>query len=142
MLNETWSGVMAINKLENKFIFIVYSIGIWFCYFMTSFLWLLAFPELENFGIREAISIFAISTVARSVPIQGGAMGAYHYLVGQGLALFGAGAVVSSAYAILNHGSSAIFQIIVGVISSIILAFTKDKNNNMKKVNNENLVYS
>lgn len=126
MVDDTWTGLMAIAKVENKLVFVLLSLGIWGCYFLTSYLWLFAFDATSNFGIGVGITIFAISTIARSVPIQGGAMGAYHYLVTQGLLLFGVSSVVGNAYAILNHGSSTVFQLIVGVISSVLLSVLPD----------------
>ncbi len=127
MVDETWTGLTAFTQINNWTLFIVYTIIIWGMNFLTSYLWLLSFSETANFPIAAGITIYTISTVARSVPIQGGAMGAYHYLVTAGLAIFGIGAVVGNAYAILNHGSQMVLQLSLGAICGLYLLFSKNK---------------
>ncbi|MFN0048170.1 MAG: lysylphosphatidylglycerol synthase transmembrane domain-containing protein [Cytophagales bacterium] len=127
MVDETWTGLTAFTKIQNWSLFTIYTLIIWGMNFLTSYFWLLSFNETANFPISAGITIYAISTVARSVPIQGGAMGAYHYLVTAGLAIFGIGAVVGNAYAILNHGSQMVLQLVLGAICGLYLLFSKNK---------------
>lgn len=127
MVDETWNGLTAFIQMKKWGLFIVYTLIIWVANFFTSYLWLLSFEETKTFPLAAGITIYAISTVARSVPIQGGAMGAYHYLVTQGLATFGVGAVVGNAYAIVNHGSQMVLQLSLGAVCGLYLLLTKNK---------------
>lgn len=127
MVDETWTGLTAFTQIQNWPLFLGYTLLIWGMNFLTSYFWLLSFNETASFPIAAGITIYAISTVARSVPIQGGAMGAYHYLVTAGLAIFGVGAVVGNAYAILNHGSQMVLQLSLGAIFGLYLLFSKNK---------------
>ncbi|MDX2189204.1 MAG: lysylphosphatidylglycerol synthase transmembrane domain-containing protein [Bacteroidota bacterium] len=124
-INELWIGINSILKLKNYPLFVIYTLLIWVSYFMTSYLWLFSFKETAGLGISVGIAIMAIGTIGRSVPIQGGGMGAYHYLVAAGLTLFGVSQTIGNAYAIVNHGTSTLFQIIVGSIGGLILLLTK-----------------
>jgi glycosyltransferase 2 family protein len=127
MIDDVWIGLSSILKMKNWGVFVIYTILIWLMYFLTSFFWLLSFNETKDLGISTALVIMVIGTVGKSAPTQGGGMGAYHFLVSRGLALFAVSSVVGNAYALVNHGSMALYQVIVGTICGIILWFTPDK---------------
>jgi len=137
MVDETWTGLTAFAKINNWSLFVAYTLLIWAMNFLTSYLWLLSFTETASFPLAAGITIYTISTVARSVPIQGGAMGAYHYLVTAGLAIFGVGAVVGNAYAILNHGSQMVLQLSLGALCGLYLLFSKNKESEIAVVEAE-----
>lgn len=126
MTNEVWDGLMSFTKIKNYPLFITYSILIWIMYGIVSYFWLLAFEETKVLGMGVVFVIFVVSSIGKSVPVQGGGMGAYHYLVSSALLLFGISNPVGYAYAIMNHGSATIFNIIMGVYSWITLTLTKD----------------
>lgn len=127
MTNEVWEGLMSIRKINNYPKFIFYSIIIWIMYGVNSYFWLLAFKETQNLGLGVVFVIFVVSNIGKSVPVQGGGMGAYHYLVSAALLLFGIANPVGYAYAIINHGSATLYNIVLGVYAWIGLTFTKDK---------------
>lgn len=121
LLEEILSGVSTLFKLKKWWLFLVYSIGIWTCYFFTSYIWFMAFSDTAEFGLKEGLIILVISTVGKSVPTQGGGMGAYHWLVAKGLMLLGINEITGNAYAIVNHGTQMVLQILLGSVSGIIL---------------------
>jgi uncharacterized protein (TIRG00374 family) len=127
LVNEVWVGLAAISKLKNYPLFIFYSLAIWVSYFLTSYLWFKAFAGTSEVTLATAFVVMVMGALGRSLPIQGGGMGAYHYMVSQSLLLFGIGETLGYAYAIVNHGSSSIFSLVIGAISWLILLFTEDK---------------
>lgn len=127
MTNEVWAGLMSFTKISNYWLFLVYSIFIWVMYGVTSYFWLLAFAETKILGLGVVFVIFVVSNIGKSVPVQGGGMGAYHYLVSAALLLFGIANPVGYAYAIINHGSVTLYNILIGVYAWIALTLTKDK---------------
>lgn len=127
MTNEVWAGLMSVFKIKKVPQFAFYSVMIWLMYCLNSIFWLYAFKETAVLGIGVGFVMFVVGTMGRSVPIQGGGMGAYHYLVSEALLLFGIANPIGFAYAILNHGSSVIYNIIMGIYAWIALLITKDK---------------
>ena len=127
MVNEVWSGLGTIAKLKNYGLFSFYSIAIWISYFLTSYLWFKAFDELTTISVSTTIVVMAMGALGRSLPIQGGGMGAYHYMISQSLLLFGVSETLGYAYAIINHGVSSVYYLGVGAICWLVLLFTKDK---------------
>lgn len=118
-------GIISIFKLKNKGLFIVYTLLIWFSYFLTSYLWFFAFEATENLTIAAAFTVMAVGAIAKSLPIQGGGMGAYHFLVGELLVLYQLTGVNALAYATLNHGIQLLYSVILGVISVTWLFISK-----------------
>ncbi len=127
MTNEVWDGLMSFTKINNYPLFIAYSLFIWIMYGITSYFWLLAFAETKVLALGVVFVIFVVSNIGKSVPVQGGGMGAYHYLVSAALLLFGIANPVGYAYAIINHGSVTLYNIILGIYSWAALTLSKDK---------------
>lgn len=85
-IRRTWLGfreeLLSVFRLKNKGRFILYSVVIWFLYFVTSYLVILAFPATRHLGLSAVLSLFAIGSIAMVAPLPGGT-GSYHVLVPQ-----------------------------------------------------------
>jgi hypothetical protein len=118
-------GVISIFKLKKRALFIFYTLLIWLSYFLTSYLWFFAFEATENLTIAAAFTVMSVGAIAKSLPIQGGGMGAYHFLVGELLILYQLAGVNALAYATLNHGMQLLYSVVLGVIAVIWLFIRK-----------------
>ncbi len=112
-------GIWQITRLNRRqlLLFILLSIGIWFTYFCTTWFWFLALPSARGAGLAVAFSVMVMGSLAKTLPIHGGGLGAYHFLVGQLLVLYGLGSVSSQTFALLNHGYQTIFYLLFGGFS-------------------------
>ena len=113
-------GLASISKLKQKNIFILYTILIWVCYYFMTYLWFFIFEETSVLSWGASLTILCIGTIGRSVPIQGGGMGAYHFLVGQALLLYGVTGIVGKTLATLIHTGQTFFTFAMGLIGLII----------------------
>jgi len=120
-------GITSIFKLKKRASFIVYTLLIWCSYFFTSYLWFFAFEATENLTIAAAFTVMAVGAIAKSLPIQGGGMGAYHFLVGELLVLYQLTGVNALAYATLNHGVQLLYSVILGIIAVAWLFMSKKR---------------
>ena len=113
-------GVMAVFRLQNKPLFIFYSLGIWAMYFVMTYFVIKAFPETENLGFSAVMTLFAIGSIAMAVPLPGGA-GSYHTLVPLGLVmLYNLPKADAIAFVFIFHGWQTALMIVTGVISLIV----------------------
>ena len=133
--NKNWVDEFLITCkqlvfLQGKLAFGVYTLLLWLSYFMMTFLWVFAFNESAQMPITQVFVIMVIGTIGKSVPIQGGGMGAYHYLVGQAFLLFGVGALTGNALAIIIHGAQTVYTILTGSIAYGVLLYD-EKNRNL-----------
>ncbi|MDX2196532.1 MAG: lysylphosphatidylglycerol synthase transmembrane domain-containing protein [Cytophagales bacterium] len=125
MINEVWDGLNAFLKLKNYTLFIIYTLLIWVGYFLTTYFWVLAFEQTANFDFMTVTTIMVVGTLGRSLPIQGGGMGSYHFFIAKILLVFGVNETVGNAFAILNHGAQAIFQIVFGILCGVYIFYGK-----------------
>jgi glycosyltransferase 2 family protein len=115
-------GLKSVFNLKNKFNFIAVTIGIWICYFLTSYLLFWSFTETAVLSVGEGFVTMISGTISRMLPIQGGGIGAYHYVIEKLMTSLGVDSNVGISYAILNHGIQFVFQIVVGIISLVLLS--------------------
>jgi uncharacterized membrane protein YbhN (UPF0104 family) len=120
IINGFREGLLAVFQLNNKSLFIFYSIAIWALYFLMSYFVLKAFTETQHLGISAVMTLFAIGSIAMAVPLPGGA-GSYHTLVPMGLvALYGLPKADAIAFVFIFHGWQTLIMIVGGVLSLII----------------------
>jgi hypothetical protein len=86
---------------------------------MTYF-WFFVFEETSILGLGACLTILSIGTIGRSVPIQGGGMGAYHFLVQQVCILYGLGGIFGQTLATLIHAGQTFFTFVMGLAGLII----------------------
>jgi uncharacterized protein (TIRG00374 family) len=115
-IKQSIESFKRIFFLNQRIRFLVYTFSIWSCYYLMTYLWFFTFPETSVLGLKEALVIMAVGSIGRSVPIQGGGMGAYHFLVSNAFALFGVSLLVGNAMAIVIHGAQMLLTIVLGFI--------------------------
>lgn len=128
LLKGIREGVASVGKMEQKGRFIFYSISIWVCYYLASYFCFFSLSSTANLSAFVALFILAIGGLGMSAPVQGG-IGAYHWIVSQGLTLFGITQSDGLVYATINHSSQIISILVVGSLCLIALFFLKS---NMK----------
>ncbi|MGZ4047878.1 MAG: lysylphosphatidylglycerol synthase transmembrane domain-containing protein [Bacteroidia bacterium] len=113
-------GLASIVKLKQKKIFILYTILIWVGYYLMTYFWFFVFKETSALTWGACLSILTIGTIGRSVPIQGGGMGAYHFLVTSVVMLYGLSNEWGKALATLIHAGQTFFTFAMGLIGLLI----------------------
>jgi uncharacterized membrane protein YbhN (UPF0104 family) len=132
--NDAWvtTFLQALKRLlllEKKGFYLLYTLLIWVGYFLMTYLWIFAFDESSGLSIAQVFVVMIIGTIGKSVPIQGGGMGAYHYLVAQAFLMFGVGLVTGNALAIIIHGAQTIYTIITGSTAYLMLMYDEKGRN-------------
>lgn len=124
-LKQLTEGVLSIGKLSkaSMLLYVLLTLGIWLGYFCTTWFWFLALPSMGSSSVALAFSVMVMGSIAKTLPIHGGGIGAYHYLVGHLLVLFGINAISSQTFALLNHGYQTVFYLAVGGFSAFYLGY-------------------
>jgi uncharacterized protein (TIRG00374 family) len=113
-------GLRSIMKLDKPGLFVLYSLLIWVCYFFMTWFWFFVFEETSFLGWGACMSIVTIGTMGRSVPIQGGGMGAYHFLVTHVAMIYGVSEVFGKTLATLIHAGQTFFTVGMGIVGGLI----------------------
>lgn len=124
-MDELWEGILTIKKIQNIPLLILYSVLIWVYYFATNYLCLFALDSSLQEKWSAALATGAFGSIGRSLPIAGGGMGAYHFIIAQVLLQFRVTGVFATSMAIIFHGVQMVFHIVVGAIGGIWLSFKK-----------------
>lgn len=125
-VKEGLRSLLAMN-IKTLFLFGLLSTAIWTCYFFTTWLWFQALPAASGASFGMAFTVMVVGSLVKTLPIQGGGMGAYHAVIGGLLVLYGLGALSSTTFALLNHGYQTVFYLLFGGFSTIWIAWKKKK---------------
>jgi len=112
-----WASFKKLFILKGMLNFFILTIMIWLGYYLMTFLWFSTFKETANLGIYTAFILLSVGTVARSLPIQAGSAGAYHFAFSSAIALFGISITTGNALAIIIHGFQTLVTFALGLIS-------------------------
>lgn len=130
MITNVVDGIRTISTLPNKWLFYVYTIGIWGSYFLQFYICFEAFSFTQDLGFYAGLLGFVMASVGVLVPTQGG-MGGWHFVVIYTLIAFGVESTDAQSFALIVHTSQAIIWTGLIGLSSIILLPIVNKNKNI-----------
>ncbi|MDD3771671.1 MAG: lysylphosphatidylglycerol synthase transmembrane domain-containing protein [Weeksellaceae bacterium] len=65
-------GFRSILHLKKRGLFVLYSFGIWICYFLMTYVVFFAFPETSKFGLEEGFFLIISGALGMILPAVGG----------------------------------------------------------------------
>lgn len=124
VMKELAEGLFSIRFIRSRFLFIVYSLGIWVSYFLHFYLTFYCFAYSEHLGVQVALVAFVVGTFAVLVPTPNGA-GPWHFAVKTVLVLYGVGQNDAVAFVLIVHTIQTALVALLGLYSCVALEFTK-----------------
>ncbi len=124
------TGILSVKNIDNKTGFVMSSLFIWLLYGLSSYLCFFALKATSALGLGAALSTLVFGSFAMIAPVQGG-IGAFHWMVSEGLLVYGISKSNGLAYALLVHTSQTIIILFIGSLSLILfLKKSTSKNQN------------
>ena len=123
ILQNVWQGIVALKDIKQIPIYIMYTIGIWVCYFLEFYLAFYAFDFSSHLGVSAGLVMFVVGTLAVIVPTPNGA-GPWHFAVMTMMVLYGVGKEDAGIFALLVHGIQTFLLILLGIYGLSALPFT------------------
>jgi uncharacterized membrane protein YbhN (UPF0104 family) len=122
-------GLTSIFKLKEKGKFILYTLGIWICYYLAAYLVCFALPETSAFTFADGFFIIVVGTLGMIIPASGG-IGAYNLAMKYGfMALFISvgksadfGGEMGLTYSFISLPLQIVIMLVMGLISIPMLA--------------------
>ncbi|UKB83102.1 flippase-like domain-containing protein [Chryseobacterium sp. MEBOG06] len=122
-------GLTSIFKLREKGKFIIYTLGIWVCYYLAAYLVCFALPETSGFSAADGFFIIVVGTLGMIIPASGG-IGAYNLAMKFGfMALFisvgknaDLGGEMGLTYSFISLPLQIVIMLVMGLISIPMLA--------------------
>ncbi len=121
ILSGFYDGILSVKKVTHVGMFVLYSIGIWLCYYLMTYLCFFSYEPTSHLGPVEGLIVFVFGTFGMVIPAPGG-MGSYQFLVNESLNLFGINPSDGFSFAnIIFFSISILCNVIFGIICLIIL---------------------
>ncbi|MBB6372453.1 lysylphosphatidylglycerol synthase transmembrane domain-containing protein [Chryseobacterium shigense] len=133
-IDGIFQGLTTIFKLKEKGKFILYTVGIWVCYYFAAYLVCFALPETSNFTIADGFFIIVVGTLGMIIPASGG-IGAFNLAMKYGfMALFismgksaDLGGEMGLTYSFISLPLQITIMLVMGLISIPMLAKAREK---------------
>jgi uncharacterized membrane protein YbhN (UPF0104 family) len=119
-------GLLSLRKMKNGWLFVVETVGIWFCYFMQFYLCFFCFSFSSNLSIAAGLLLFVAGSVAVVVPTPNGA-GPWHFAIISMMVLYGVSQENAGMFALIVHSSQTALVALLGVIG-LMLVRKNEKN--------------
>jgi hypothetical protein len=119
-------GFKSIHGLENKAIFWAHTLLIWIMYLMMTYICFFSIEATQMLTLIDGLYAMIIGGYGMVAPVQGG-IGAYHYIVKEGLMLISISEDSALLYATIVHTAQTLMTLSVGGISILMVFLTKRK---------------
>ncbi len=105
--------------MKDKQAFLVLTLGIWVGFYLMTMLWIFIFPDTTQLSLYACFEVMLVGVLARTLPIQAGSAGAYHFAVSNAFIYFGLTQSKAFTMALMIHGFQSILTILLGILSYI-----------------------
>jgi uncharacterized protein (TIRG00374 family) len=120
------SGIKTVGQVQNKWLFLLYTIFIWGLYLMMSYSCFYCFEATSDLGFVAALAVMVFGGFGWAAPVQGG-FGTFHIIVTQTIVLFGITQDNGLAYAILSHATQVFGMLSFGLLFLVLLPLINRK---------------
>lgn len=115
-------GVLSVFSLANPLKFVLYTIGIWVCYYLMTYLTFYSFEPTSHLGPQEGLVTFIFGTLGILFPSPGG-MGTYHLMLMEALKIYSISSIEGFSFANILYFSIQIFcNVLFGIFSLIFIS--------------------
>ncbi|MFZ4797341.1 MAG: lysylphosphatidylglycerol synthase transmembrane domain-containing protein [Bacteroidia bacterium] len=125
------NNIKLMFALLSNWKFLAHTLFIWISYFLMTYLWFFVFDQTSSLTFLQSFQIMIVGVIARSLPLPGGAVGAYHLAVAYALTTMNIDKETALGLAFIIHGFQTIFTVFAGIIG-IIWLFVFDKSYRIK----------
>lgn len=120
-------GLLSLTKMKNGWMFIIETVGIWFCYFMQFYTCFFCFTFSSDLSVLAGLLLFVAGSIAVVVPTPNGA-GPWHFAIISIMLLYGVSSTDASVFALIVHSTQTLLVAVLGIYALIMLQFKKRLN--------------
>lgn len=129
-LRELWQGFAVVLKMPGRGRWLLWTVGIWTCFFVQMWLCFQAFPftaaVADHAGLTAVLVTFVLGAVAMGVPSNGG-IGPWQWAVMFALGIYGVDTIHGAAFANLVLGTQTLMNVLLGILTFILIALDRKK---------------
>ena len=113
-------GLLFLKKTKRWWLFVIETVGIWFCYFMQFYLCFFCFPFSSQLSFFAGLLLFVAGSIAVVVPTPNGA-GPWHFAVISIMVLYGVSTNDASVFALIVHSTQTLLVALLGIYALFML---------------------
>jgi len=125
-IHQFGEGLRSIRKMKKKGAFIFHSLFIWFLYYLMLYCVFFSFGFTSHLSPLAGLTVFVFGSFGMVAPVQGG-IGPWHFMVIEGLALYGVQRIDGQLFALIAHTSTMIMLLVFGLIALLVLPFVNER---------------
>ncbi len=133
---DLWGGFAVIFHMPGTARWLLFTAGIWGCYFLQMYVAFFAFPFTAELtatqGAAPALVAFVLSSLSMAVPSNGG-IGPWQWAVIFALGIYGIGSVQAAAFANMVLGCNTLLLVILGIITFAGIALDRRRTARVNK---------
>ena len=137
-ITRIWNGFKVIFTITKWWLYVIYTIGIWTCYFFETYVCFFAFDFTRGLvhnphmaaGFIPGLVVFVFGSMSMAIPSNGG-LGPWNLAVMFALTLFGLSSEEGTAFSIVMWSCQAVMLIALGLFSAVYVAVTGRKKQNL-----------
>ena len=123
-LSGIWEGVLSLRGIKNLPLYLLFSIGIWVCYFLHYYLTFFCFDFTADLGLGCALVSFVVANFAVIVPTPNGA-GPWHFAIKTMLILYGVADLQALWFVLIVHTVQTLLVVVLGIYAWMALSFSR-----------------
>lgn len=123
-----WEGFLSLKQIKRLPLFLIYSFGIWVCYYFELYLAFFCLPATAAVGPVAGLACFAASSIAVLVPTPNGA-GPWNLAIVKMLGIYGVPEADAQPMSFVLHFCQTMIYLLCGFIAWMALKFIETKHN-------------
>ena len=117
-----WEGFLSLKQIRRLPLFLIYSFGIWICYYFELYLAFYCLPTTAAVGPVAGLACFAASSIAVLVPTPNGA-GPWNLAIVRMLGIYGVPESDAQPMSFVLHFCQTMIYLLCGFIAWVALKF-------------------
>jgi uncharacterized membrane protein YbhN (UPF0104 family) len=114
-------GLLSATRLRNPVLFFVYTVSIWACYFLTTYISLSMFDFSADLGFRAAFMLLIVGSFGIVIPVPGVVGGPFQLFVAAALTgIYGKDAAMSTTASSMMYWTQTLLTLVAGGICYLI----------------------
>ena len=128
IISGLWQGLISIKDLRHPYLFVIYTIALWVCYYLGGYFCFFAFDFLQNLDQISMAALVVLAVGSIGFMIAQGGLGAYPLIVAGVLVLYGVDYAQGLAAGWIGWSAQTIMVLVVGFTTLILSSFLKIEN--------------
>lgn len=118
-------GFLSLRHLRHPWLFVLWSLGIWICYWLMSYCAFHSLEALSDTGLGIALIALAMGTIG--VMLTPGGIGVYPVIISETLSVFGIAKTLGYTAGWISWGAQTLIIIIGGILALCLLPLINGK---------------